>query len=1090
MEEEADHHQDLEQGTAQAQEVDEQVDDEDDDEDGDDDDDDEDDEEEEDGDNEDVDEDDEENDNDDDDDDDDDDDEGDNDGSDEDSGEDDNMSVISDGLDSSNIIATRPKRAAAAKVSDYTSEEAIRKAGVAPQDEEAAAADGEDADQTYMDADDDDDDDAAGAEGSADATDPDSKPPPKKKQRLPSPSPEPLPKPPPPRPTVRIKMITTQGAGNPSANIPQATPISMDSEEIDPDLYIMEIPHIMLEHLRQQQHPWADWVDETQRDAQKAILAQQEKEAAEKEAERERKAQAAALKAANAANAAAAAAAAAGGGESEGGGGGAAPPSGGVPDDLPPELAALLARHQEPTVPIKRVVRNRYDVTDPFVDDSELKIDEPTPVVETREKGFYVCIGPVEGFQAAQAKKKTATRRRTAANAATGANANRIRGSAAAAGGSKAGAAAIASPLKAAAQQSQPAEPPGAGQKMQQAMVATTASNQKPAGAKGAIDMLLAMRAKQTGLTVNEHVASGVVKPGTAPPPPPPPPPLPAIGHADGAGTDADPDIVEIRPSEMNGQSSARERDDRRKSEGSRTQPIAVDSTDDEDEEASAAAAKKASSSSGAAAAAGANGTPASAAAAAANVNSSGVSTRRSRSPAKAAAGADAADTSAAGAGGLGLRRTLRRNASTTAGLNSPAPGGDKGGAAAAASTQAENGKAPSSRPTPDSSAPADISISISGAAPGDSSVLSTNGTPHAGSSTPRASTSAVAAAGANGNATSTTPSGTAAAANAPRKNRYPCNPVDPRLAAAFEELRDVVSKEPFEVRTKFPAYLKPPLLKTAKLALELGEYDENFFNWLPTIFPYNRYTMMKLTKREFYEQHHAYYQTLQDETLDALKAIIDKTFPTLKAEYEEALKQWEETEGATAANTNASGTNTPALLNKGVTSGAPSSPLTPPNGASKEAGGGPAAAQAAAPAAAAAKAAPKKRWKWDDEQRAYLHTCITTENAMVELAGEKADLESGTRPFSELARRKILYKRICDLWPEPGWMDTGTISKECEEKKGDGASSSSSSRISVPEPVLLNRLYASSRPKLLADTRTKAKYEKQAARAAEEVEE
>ncbi|KAK0551065.1 hypothetical protein OC846_003443 [Tilletia horrida] len=981
MEEEADHHQDLEQGTAQAQEVDEEVDDDDDDEDGDDDDDEDDEEEEEDGDNEDVDEDDEENDNNDDDDDDDD-DEGDNDGSDEDSGEDDNMSVISDGLDSSNIIATRPKRAAAAKVSDYTSEEAIRKAGVAPQDEEAAAADGEDADQTYMDADD-DDDDAAGAEGGADATDPDSKPPPKKKQRLPSPSPEPLPKPPPPRPTVRIKMITTQGAGNPSANIPQATPISMDSEEIDPDLYIMEIPHIMLEHLRQQQHPWADWVDETQRDAQKAILAQQEKEAAEKEAERERKAQAAALKAANAANAAAsaaAAAAAAGGGESEGGGG--APPSGGAPDDLPPELAALLARHQEPTVPIKRVVRNRYDVTDPFVDDSELKIDEPTPVVETREKGFYVCIGPVEGFQAAQAKKKTATRRRTAASAATGANANRIKGSAAAAGGSKAGAAAIASPSKAAAQQSQPAEPPGAGQKMQQAMVATTASNQKPAGAKGAIDMLLAMRAKQTGLTVNEHVASGVVKPGTAPPPPP----LPAIGHADGAGTDADPDIVEIRPSEMNGQSSARERDDRRKSEGSRTQPIAVDSTDDEDEEASAAAAKKASSSSGAAAAAGANGTPASAAAA--NVNSSGVSTRRSRSPAKAAAGGDAADASAAGAGGLGLRRTLRRNASTTAGLNSPAPGGDKGGAAAAASTQVENGKAPSSRPTPDSSAPADISISISGAAPGDSSVLSTNGTPHAGSSTPRASTSAVAAAAANGNATSTTPSGTAAAANAPRKNRYPCNPVDPRLAAAFEELRDVVSKEPFEVRTKFPAYLKPPLLKTAKLALELGEYDENFFNWLPTIFPYNRYTMMKLTKREFYEQHHAYYQTLQDETLDALKAIIDKTFPTLKTEYEEALKQWEETEGATAANANASGTNTPAALNKGVMSGAPSSPLTPPNGASKEAGGGTAAPAAAA---AATKAAPKKRWKWDDEQRAYLHTCITTENAMVELAGEKA---------------------------------------------------------------------------------------------------
>lgn len=48
-----------------------------------------------------------------------------------------------------------------------------------------------------------------------------------------------------------------------------------------------------------------------------------------------------------------------------------------------------------------------------------------------------------------------------------------------------------------------------------------------------------------------------------------------------------------------------------------------------------------------------------------------------------------------------------------------------------------------------------------------------------------------------------------------------------------------------WENKAKFPPNLKPRLVQVATEALRLGEYNENFFNYLPKIFPYNRFTMM-----------------------------------------------------------------------------------------------------------------------------------------------------------------------------------------------------------------------------------------------------
>ena len=49
---------------------------------------------------------------------------------------------------------------------------------------------------------------------------------------------------------------------------------------------------------------------------------------------------------------------------------------------------------------------------------------------------------------------------------------------------------------------------------------------------------------------------------------------------------------------------------------------------------------------------------------------------------------------------------------------------------------------------------------------------------------------------------------------------------------------------ESWETKGKFPPSLKPVLAQVALKAIRLNEYDDNFFNLMPRLFPYNRFTM------------------------------------------------------------------------------------------------------------------------------------------------------------------------------------------------------------------------------------------------------
>ena len=49
---------------------------------------------------------------------------------------------------------------------------------------------------------------------------------------------------------------------------------------------------------------------------------------------------------------------------------------------------------------------------------------------------------------------------------------------------------------------------------------------------------------------------------------------------------------------------------------------------------------------------------------------------------------------------------------------------------------------------------------------------------------------------------------------------------------------------ESWGVKGRFPPAMKPLLAQVALKAIRLNEYDDNFFNLMPRLFPYNRFTM------------------------------------------------------------------------------------------------------------------------------------------------------------------------------------------------------------------------------------------------------
>lgn len=276
------------------------------------------------------------------------------------------------------------------------------------------------------------------------------------------------------------------------------------------------------------------------------------------------------------------------------------------------------------------------------------------------------------------------------------------------------------------------------------------------------------------------------------------------------------------------------------------------------------------------------------------------------------------------------------------------------------------------------------------------------------------------------------------------RRKTVEIQPFPPELEQAFDQLRAAIAKENWEVKGKFPQSLKPMLASIALKAILLGQYNDNFFNVMPQLFPYNKFTMSKLIKRTVWQEHTKLLLERQAALLDELKVLAEAGFPKAQEEWERSVVAWEkrqerakmEAEGGSVAH---SAEGTPAASDS-----QPTPKLETPALAARPSvddGGNDTGMEhedgAGAPNARGARDthAPQKRYRLTDAMKFIIWQLVCLSNECCRIENEKNALEGSNQVVSDQGVRKSLYQKIVSAFPE-GWLSSGQISREVSVMK------------------------------------------------------
>lgn len=249
-----------------------------------------------------------------------------------------------------------------------------------------------------------------------------------------------------------------------------------------------------------------------------------------------------------------------------------------------------------------------------------------------------------------------------------------------------------------------------------------------------------------------------------------------------------------------------------------------------------------------------------------------------------------------------------------------------------------------------------------------------------------------------------------------------------PDLQASLEGLKDFITKEDWSVRGKFPPGLKPILADVALKAIHLGEYDDDFFNLMPTLFPYNRFTMMKLIKRMVFQDHYNLLTTRQDELLEQLARLTKEGFPKAQEEWEKSVAAWHRRHEKTkTAEPETGGASTPSVTDTAPQDDGGAASGTDGNEPENAPGTGKETTRDAHP--------PAKKYRLTEQMRSIIWHLVMLSNECCRLDNEKNELEATGHQVSEQGLRKALYQRIVAAFPG-GWLNSGQISREVSAMK------------------------------------------------------
>ncbi|KAN0136638.1 hypothetical protein V8E53_005685 [Lactarius tabidus] len=250
-------------------------------------------------------------------------------------------------------------------------------------------------------------------------------------------------------------------------------------------------------------------------------------------------------------------------------------------------------------------------------------------------------------------------------------------------------------------------------------------------------------------------------------------------------------------------------------------------------------------------------------------------------------------------------------------------------------------------------------------------------------------------------------------------------HPFHPDLEAAIEDLKAAISKENWEPKGKFPLSIRPVLGAVALKAIRLNEYDDNFFNLMPRIFPYNRFTMSKLIKRQIFPEHMALLVQRQDELLVELKAAADEGFQRANEDWERTVTAWEKKQEKSKTGT-ASVEGSPAPR---------SAPLPPVDDAAAMDVDKSLDGEGKDGKDSKDVHPPPKKYKMTEAMKGLIWNLVCLSNECCRIENEKNTLEGSTSQVSEQGLRKTLYQKIVAAFPE-GWMSSGQVSREVSVMK------------------------------------------------------